>query len=75
MSVPEGKMRLDLRRDEVWLLASILNAEVRDLRPSAALLDLVKPALRKMNDYLEAIDGQRPAYTLRPDASSEEDLG
>jgi len=75
MSVPEGKMRLDLRRDEVWLLASILNAEVRDLRPSAALLDLVKPALRKMNDYLEAIDGQRPAYTLRPDAPSEEDLG
>jgi len=75
MSVPEGKMRLDLRRDEVWLLAFIFNAEVRDLRPSAALLDLVKPALRKMNDYLEAIDGQRPAYTLRPDAPSEEDLG
>jgi len=68
MSVPEGKMSLSLQRHEIWLIASILNAEVRDLRPSQALLDLAKPALRKMNDYLEAVDGQRPAYTLRPDA-------
>jgi len=75
MSVPEGRMRLELRRDEVWLITSILNAEVRDLRPSQALLDLAKPALRKMNDYLEAVDGQRPPYTLRSDSEKEEGVG
>jgi len=71
MSVPEGKMRLDLGRHEVWLLASLLNDVCRETYGhhigSEALRDLVKPVLARMNDYLEATDGEKAAY-LQPDA-------
>jgi len=63
MSVPEGKMRMDLGRHEIWLVASLLNCVMNDLvAPGEALKDLNKPILRRMNSYLEATNGEIAAY-------------
>jgi len=65
MSVPEGNMRMDLGRHEIWLVASLLNGVMRGDSPhngSEALRGLVKPVLGRMNSYLEATDGESPAY-------------
>jgi len=74
MSVPEGKMKLDLDRQDVWLLASLLNGHMAGSPRSEALTDLCRPILGRLNSYLEATDGP-PPVTIQPHASSEEGMG
>ena len=62
MSVPEGKMSINIRRHEAWLIASALNAYMSHTAPPAALLDLIRPILGNLNQYVEATDGTPPAY-------------
>jgi len=77
MSVPEGKMRYDMVRHEVWLVATLLNDIMRESgHPrygGESLKQLVKPILARMNNYLEATDGSPAAYV--PNSSQEADLG
>lgn len=79
MSVPEGKMRYDMVRTEVFLVASLLNDLMRHEDHAAgpsvgseALRDLVRPILGRMNLYLEAVHGSTSHYSPRP---PEADLG
>jgi len=69
MSVPEGKMYLELNRHEVWLLASLLDDVMKPYPFNGQVLkDLNKPVLRKLHAYLEAVDGPS-SHPLRPDSA------
>jgi len=75
MSVPEGKMRLQLERREVWTLQLALRVALSDYPyPGESLSGRLRPILGKLIDYLEATDGPQPAtYVAHP--TTEEDLG
>jgi len=66
MSVPEGKMRLELSRDEVWLLHAAVTGMMYGTGASQGLLSVCRPAIAKMQTYLEATDGSKPAWPLPP---------
>lgn len=75
MSVPEGKMRLQLEYSEVSQLAHALQVALSDypyVGESAS--GRLRPILRKLNLYLEAVDGPTP-HTVRPYPSPKEGLG
>jgi len=60
MSVPEGRMYLEVNRHEVWLLTQLLDDVMKDYPfNSGVLKDLNKPLLAKLHSYLEAVDGPR----------------
>jgi len=75
MSVPEGKMRLQLEYSEISQLARALHVALSDypyVGESAA--GRLRPILRKLNTYLEAIDGPTP-HKVRPYTQEEEGVG
>jgi len=70
MSVPEGKMRLELTREEVWLLHAAITGMMYGTGASQGLLSVCRPSVAKMQRYLEATDGSRPAWPLPPDTQA-----
>jgi len=75
MSVPEGKMRLQLEYSEISELSRALTVALSDYPyVGEAASNRLRPILRKLNLYLEAIDGPTP-HKVRPHTPPEAGVG
>jgi len=73
VSVPEGKMRLQLERTEIWALHLALSVALSDYPyPGESLSGRIRPILGKLTTYLEATDGATPVHSH---PSTEEGVG